>query len=54
MLDNGLELEQVYKDQDPEFFIDKGIKMGVARRFVDDIRRWVEDVKKTMPIYEII
>jgi hypothetical protein len=53
MLENGLDLEQVYKDQDPEFFIGKGIKMGIARRFVEDIRRWVENVKKTIPIYEI-
>ncbi|KAI2737218.1 hypothetical protein DTO013E5_7823 [Penicillium roqueforti] len=51
MLENGLDLEQVYKDQDPEFFIGKGIKMGIARRFVEDIRRWVENVKRTIPIY---
>ncbi|KAJ5092277.1 hypothetical protein NUU61_007147 [Penicillium alfredii] len=54
MLENGLDLEQVYKDQDPEFFIGKGIKMGIARRFVEDIRRWVENVKKAIPIYDII
>lgn len=34
MLENGLDLEQVYQDQDPGFFIGKGIKMGIARRFV--------------------
>jgi hypothetical protein len=54
MLENGLDLEQVYKDQDPEFFIGKGIKMGIARRFVEDIQRWVKDVKKAIPIHEII
>ncbi|KAJ5206808.1 hypothetical protein N7491_002559 [Penicillium cf. griseofulvum] len=54
MIDNGLDLEQVYKDQDPEFFIGKGIKIGIARRFVEDIRRWVENVKKAIPIYDII
>ncbi|OQE46959.1 hypothetical protein PENCOP_c001G06711 [Penicillium coprophilum] len=54
MLENGLHLEQVYQDQDPEFFIDKGIKMGIARRFVQDIQRWVESVKKAIPIDEII
>ncbi|CAI7637712.1 unnamed protein product [Penicillium palitans] len=54
MIDNGLDLEQVYKDQDPEFFIEKGIKIGIARRFVEDIRRWVENVKKAIPIYDII
>jgi hypothetical protein len=26
MLENGLDLEQVYRDQDPHFFIEKGIK----------------------------
>ncbi|KAJ5820548.1 hypothetical protein N7474_006139 [Penicillium riverlandense] len=36
-LEDGLNLEQVYKDQDPEFFIGKGIKKGIARRFVQDI-----------------
>ena len=54
MLESGLDLEQVYKDRDPEFFISKGIKMGIARRFVDDIRGWVENVKKAMPTYEMI
>jgi hypothetical protein len=37
MLDDGLDLEQVYKDRDAEFFIGKGIKKGIARRFVEDI-----------------
>lgn len=54
MLENSLDLEQVYQDQDPEFFIGKGIKMGIARRFVEDIRRWSENVKKTNPIHETI
>lgn len=54
MLENGLDLEQVYRDRDPEFFISKGIKMGIARRFIDDIRGWVENVKKAMPLYEMI
>jgi hypothetical protein len=54
MLDNGLDLEQVYKDQDPKFFIEKGIKIGIARRFVEDIGKWAEQVKKAIPIYEIL
>lgn len=37
MLENGLDLEQVHKDQDPNFFIDRGIKIGIARRFVEDV-----------------
>lgn len=54
MLEHSLDLEQVYKDQDPNFFIEKGIKIGVARRFVEDIGKWVKNVKKAMPIYEIV
>ncbi|KAJ9485144.1 hypothetical protein VN97_g8221 [Penicillium thymicola] len=54
MLEDGLDLEQVYKYQDPEFFISKGIKRGLARRFVEDIRSWVQNVKKAIPIYEIL
>lgn len=45
-LGNGLDLEQVYNDQDPGFFVGKGIKIGIARRFVDDIGDWVKHVKK--------
>jgi len=29
-LQDGLDLEQVYEDQDPGFFIQSGIKRGVA------------------------
>lgn len=39
MLENGLDLEQVYKDQDPKFFIERGIKVGIARRFVENIAK---------------
>lgn len=54
MLENSPDLAQVYKDQDPDFFIGKGVKMGIARWFVEGIRRWGEDVKKAVPVYEII
>jgi hypothetical protein len=33
-LDDELDLEQAYKDQDPDFFIRSGVKRGVTRRFV--------------------
>ncbi|KAJ5202940.1 hypothetical protein N7449_005019 [Penicillium cf. viridicatum] len=54
MLENGLDLEQVYRDQDPNFFIAKGIKIGIARRFVEDIGKWVQNVKNAIPSLEII
>lgn len=37
-----LSLEQVYNDQDPEFFIKNGVKIGISRRFVNDITEWVK------------
>jgi hypothetical protein len=45
MLENGLDLEQVYRDQDPQFFIEKGIMIGIARRFVEDIGKWAGSIK---------
>jgi hypothetical protein len=41
---NGLDLNQIHEDQDPDFFIKHGVKVGVARRFVSDIRDWVEQL----------
>lgn len=48
--DNGLYLEQVYKDQDPNFFIEKGIKIGTARQVVEDTQCWEDSV---IPIGEV-
>jgi hypothetical protein len=42
-----LDLEQLYEDQDPDFFIQSGVKRGVARWFVIDIGRWAELYKST-------
>jgi hypothetical protein len=44
-LEDGLDLVQIHKDQDPGFFIKNGIKRGIARRFVGDINYWVEHCK---------
>lgn len=41
-LQDGLDLEQVFEDQDADFFIQSGVKRGVARRFVRDIETWAE------------
>lgn len=40
-LENCLDLMQIYKDQDPDFFVKRGVKVGAARRFVRDIGHWV-------------
>jgi hypothetical protein len=41
-LQDMLDLEQVYEDQDVDSYIQNGVKRGVARRFVGDILRWAE------------
>lgn len=54
MLSDGFGLEHIHKDQNPEFFVSKGIKPGIARTFVENIREWVENVKKATPVLEVI
>jgi hypothetical protein len=44
-LEDLLDLEQVYEDQDPGFFVQSGVKRGVARRFVSDIDGWAKRYK---------
>ncbi|KAH7061005.1 hypothetical protein BKA63DRAFT_573482 [Paraphoma chrysanthemicola] len=41
-LEHRLDLQQLFNDQDPDFFISRGIKLGVARRFIGDIPYWVQ------------
>lgn len=41
VLANGLDLKQIHGDQDPDFFIKQGVKVGVARRFICEITEWV-------------
>ncbi|KAJ5433612.1 uncharacterized protein N7458_012768, partial [Penicillium daleae] len=37
-LSDGFDLKHIYKDQNLEFFVGKGIKPGIARSFVENIR----------------
>lgn len=53
-LSDGFGLEHIHKDQNPEFFVSKGIKPGIARTFVENIRERVESVKKATPVLEVI
>ncbi|CAI7672859.1 unnamed protein product [Penicillium discolor] len=46
---DGFELEHIYKDQNPQFFVGKGVKPGIARSFVENIRAWAENVIKRVP-----
>jgi hypothetical protein len=40
-LKNGLDLEQIVNRPDPQFFIQREVRIGTAHRFVDDITEWV-------------
>lgn len=42
-LDDGLDLDQIDELSDPEYFKNRGVKWGIARRFVRDIRYWAEN-----------
>ncbi|KAI2791663.1 hypothetical protein POX_c04529 [Penicillium oxalicum] len=53
-LSDGFDLEHIYKDQNPEFFVGKWIKPGIAQTFVENIRDWVENVKKTAHVVEVM
>ena len=47
-IDDGLDLEQIYTDNDPDFFIRNGVKKrGVARRFVHDIPKFAKRQKQS-------
>lgn len=45
---DSLDLEQLHKDQDFDFFIGKGVKRGITRRFVRDIDQWVKKHKRSI------
>ncbi len=41
---DGLDLEQIYEDRDPEFFTKRGVQWGISRHFVSvrDIENWTK------------
>ena len=42
-LENCLNLRQIHKDQDSGVFISQGVKVSAARRFVGEIKSWLEE-----------
>ena len=46
VLEEGLDLVQIYKYQDPGYFRKRGVKRGPAEHFVEDIPVWVEEYKR--------
>jgi hypothetical protein len=43
-LANRLDLKLIHNDQNPSFFVEKGIMVGIARQFVRDIVFWVRSL----------
>ncbi|GLA89530.1 hypothetical protein AtubIFM56815_004010 [Aspergillus tubingensis] len=41
-LGDGLDLDQIDELSDPEYFKNRGVRWGIPRRFVRDIRDWVD------------
>jgi hypothetical protein len=41
-LDNSLDLAQI-REENPDFFVKQGVKIGVARIFVSHIRLWIKE-----------
>lgn len=42
-LDDALDLARINEDKDPDYCTKRGVKWRIARRFVKDIRFWVEN-----------
>lgn len=42
-LEQGLDLKHVYADQDVEFYVKEGVLRGIARSFVEDVKKWVDE-----------
>ena len=43
-LENHLDLELILEDPDSGFFVQRGIQIGTARRFLRDINQWATGV----------
>ncbi|KAK3368965.1 hypothetical protein B0T24DRAFT_631216 [Lasiosphaeria ovina] len=43
-LADDLDSEQEYKDQDAGFYIENGVKRGIARRVISDIGTWARSI----------
>jgi hypothetical protein len=44
-LENALDLDLIYEENDPDFFEKQGVKRGTAKRWVRDIPRWARRYK---------
>jgi hypothetical protein len=49
IIEDGMDLELIHQDPNPDFLIKKGIKRGIAQRVVGDIDYWAKRFKKIDP-----
>ncbi|KAH6646818.1 hypothetical protein BKA67DRAFT_663200 [Truncatella angustata] len=42
-LEEGYDLEQLHEEQNFQFLVDGGVKVGVAKRFIRDIPKWAKE-----------
>lgn len=42
-LEQGLDLKHVYADQDVDFYVKEGVLRGIARSFVEDVKKWIDE-----------
>lgn len=47
-LENHLDLELILEDPDAAFFVQRGIRIGTARRFLRDINEWATTIKNNL------
>ena len=40
-LAHGLDLKQIFLDNNPDFFTGEGVELGAARRYISFIPRWL-------------
>ena len=46
IIEDGMDLELIRQDPNPEFLIKRGVKRGIAERVVGDIDYWVKKYKR--------
>ena len=46
IIEDGMDLELIRRDPNPDFLIKKGVKRGTAERVVSDIDYWVKKCKR--------
>jgi hypothetical protein len=47
IIEDGMDLELIREDSDPDFLIKRGVKRGIAKRVVGDIDYWVKKYKQS-------